>query len=152
MLLFGFYHDVDLELSWISEHVPASGSTAYDKSLAGAISLMQKQKVPAGLQSFICSSKELRMSFCVSRCIYRLNLRIPCLFVHASPVCVHPGVTGGSDCSPKTPEPHPGEGAEPGQIQQIRRRGSAPEVSSFSYFWVECTFSFASHVTMSCSS
>lgn len=50
MLLFGFYHDVDLELSWISEHVPASGSTGYDKSLAGAISLMQKHKVPAGLQ------------------------------------------------------------------------------------------------------
>ncbi|XP_044022541.1 spectrin beta chain, non-erythrocytic 5 isoform X2 [Siniperca chuatsi] len=44
VLLFGFYHDVDLELSWISEHVPASGSTDYDKSLAGAISLMQKHK------------------------------------------------------------------------------------------------------------
>ncbi|XP_035850836.1 spectrin beta chain, non-erythrocytic 5 [Sander lucioperca] len=44
VLLFGFYHDVDLELSWISEHVPASGSTGYDKSLAGAISLMQKHK------------------------------------------------------------------------------------------------------------
>ncbi|XP_024910886.1 spectrin beta chain, non-erythrocytic 5 isoform X2 [Cynoglossus semilaevis] len=44
VLLFGFYHDVDLELSWISEHLPASGSTGYDKSLAGAISLMQKQK------------------------------------------------------------------------------------------------------------
>ncbi|XP_067469592.1 spectrin beta chain, non-erythrocytic 5 isoform X2 [Thunnus thynnus] len=44
VLLFGFYHDVDLELSWISEHIPASGSTGYDKSLAGAISLMQKHK------------------------------------------------------------------------------------------------------------
>ncbi|CAK6979040.1 spectrin beta chain%2C non-erythrocytic 5 [Scomber scombrus] len=44
VLHFGFYHDVDLELSWISEHVPASGSTGYDKSLAGAISLMQKHK------------------------------------------------------------------------------------------------------------
>ncbi|KAM9341571.1 spectrin beta chain, non-erythrocytic 5 [Symphorus nematophorus] len=44
VLLFGFYHDVDLELSWISEHVPAPGSTGYDKSLAGAISLMQKHK------------------------------------------------------------------------------------------------------------
>ncbi|XP_039992754.1 spectrin beta chain, non-erythrocytic 5 isoform X2 [Xiphias gladius] len=44
VLLFGFYHDVDLELSWISEHLPAPGSTGYDKSLAGAISLMQKQK------------------------------------------------------------------------------------------------------------
>ncbi|KAG7215088.1 hypothetical protein INR49_011666 [Caranx melampygus] len=42
--LFGFYHDVDLELSWISEHLPASGSTGYDKSLAGAVSLMQKHK------------------------------------------------------------------------------------------------------------
>ncbi|XP_029350237.1 spectrin beta chain, non-erythrocytic 5 [Echeneis naucrates] len=44
VLLFGFYHDVDLELSWISEHLPASGSTGYDKSLAGAISLIQKHK------------------------------------------------------------------------------------------------------------
>ncbi|XP_023280049.1 spectrin beta chain, non-erythrocytic 2-like [Seriola lalandi dorsalis] len=44
VLLFGFYHDVDLELSWVSEHLPASGSTGYDKSLAGAISLMQKHK------------------------------------------------------------------------------------------------------------
>ncbi|XP_068195162.1 spectrin beta chain, non-erythrocytic 5 isoform X2 [Antennarius striatus] len=44
VLLFGFYHDVDLELSWISEHLPASGSTGYDKSLAGATSLMQKHK------------------------------------------------------------------------------------------------------------
>ncbi|XP_028422093.1 spectrin beta chain, non-erythrocytic 5 [Perca flavescens] len=44
VLLFGFYHDVDLELSWISEHLPASGSTGYDKSLAGAISLVQKHK------------------------------------------------------------------------------------------------------------
>uniref|UniRef100_A0A3B4GB01 Spectrin beta chain, non-erythrocytic 5-like n=1 Tax=Pundamilia nyererei TaxID=303518 RepID=A0A3B4GB01_9CICH len=44
VLLFGFYHDVDLELNWISEHVPASGSTGYDKSLAGALSLMQKHK------------------------------------------------------------------------------------------------------------
>lgn len=49
MLLFEFYHDVDLELSWISEHVPGPGSTAYDKSLAGAISLMQKHKVCTGL-------------------------------------------------------------------------------------------------------
>lgn len=48
MLLFVFYHDVDLELSWIAEHVPASGSTAHDKSLAGALSLMQKHKVPTG--------------------------------------------------------------------------------------------------------
>ncbi|CAJ1074861.1 spectrin beta chain%2C non-erythrocytic 5 [Xyrichtys novacula] len=44
VLLFGFYHDVDLELSWISEHLPAPGSTGYDKSLGGAISLMQKHK------------------------------------------------------------------------------------------------------------
>ncbi|XP_062252883.1 spectrin beta chain, non-erythrocytic 5 [Platichthys flesus] len=44
VLLFGFYHDVDLELSWISEHLPASGSTGYDRSLAGAVSLMQKHK------------------------------------------------------------------------------------------------------------
>uniref|UniRef100_A0A4W6DIZ9 Spectrin beta, non-erythrocytic 5 n=1 Tax=Lates calcarifer TaxID=8187 RepID=A0A4W6DIZ9_LATCA len=44
VLLFEFYHDVDLELSWISEHLPASGSTGYDKSLAGAISLIQKHK------------------------------------------------------------------------------------------------------------
>ncbi|XP_026156546.1 spectrin beta chain, non-erythrocytic 5 isoform X2 [Mastacembelus armatus] len=44
VLLFEFFHDVDLELSWISEHVPASGSTGYDRSLAGALSLMQKHK------------------------------------------------------------------------------------------------------------
>ncbi|XP_077945298.1 spectrin beta chain, non-erythrocytic 5 isoform X2 [Gasterosteus aculeatus] len=44
VLLFGFHHDVDLELSWISEHVPASGSTGYDKSLSGATSLLQKHK------------------------------------------------------------------------------------------------------------
>ncbi|XP_054861726.1 spectrin beta chain, non-erythrocytic 5 isoform X3 [Amphiprion ocellaris] len=42
--LFEFYHDVDLELSWISERVPALVSTGYDKSLAGATSLMQKHK------------------------------------------------------------------------------------------------------------
>ncbi|CAB1331140.1 unnamed protein product [Coregonus sp. 'balchen'] len=42
--LFGFYHDVDLELSWITEHYPSTGSTNYDKSLAGAINLMQKHK------------------------------------------------------------------------------------------------------------
>ncbi|XP_029899947.1 spectrin beta chain, non-erythrocytic 5 isoform X2 [Myripristis murdjan] len=42
--LFGFYHDVDLELSWISEHFPASAATGHDKTLAGAISLMQKHK------------------------------------------------------------------------------------------------------------
>lgn len=45
MALYGFYHDVDLELSWITEHYPSSGSTNYDKSLSGAISLMQKHKV-----------------------------------------------------------------------------------------------------------
>ncbi|XP_076022140.1 spectrin beta chain, non-erythrocytic 5 [Genypterus blacodes] len=44
VLLFGFYHDVDLELNWISEHCPSTGSTGYDKSLAGAINLMQKHK------------------------------------------------------------------------------------------------------------
>ncbi|KAF7648029.1 hypothetical protein LDENG_00163000 [Lucifuga dentata] len=44
VLLFGFYHDVDLELSWISEHCPSSRSKGFDKSLAGAISLMQKHK------------------------------------------------------------------------------------------------------------
>lgn len=48
MLLFVFYHDVDLELSWVAEHVPASGSTAHEKSLAGALSLMQKHKVATG--------------------------------------------------------------------------------------------------------
>ncbi|AWP15961.1 putative spectrin beta chain non-erythrocytic 5 [Scophthalmus maximus] len=44
VLLFGFYHDVDLELSWISEHLPAPGSMGHDKSLSGAISLMQKHR------------------------------------------------------------------------------------------------------------
>lgn len=59
VLLFEFYHDVDLELSWISEHVPGSGSTAYDKSLAGAISLMQKHKVQSELLPSISLCKEL---------------------------------------------------------------------------------------------
>ncbi|KAM4625618.1 spectrin beta chain, non-erythrocytic 5 [Polymixia lowei] len=44
VVLFGFYHDVDLELSWITEHHPASGSAGYNKSLSAAISLMQKHK------------------------------------------------------------------------------------------------------------
>ncbi|KAM9777958.1 spectrin beta chain, non-erythrocytic 5 [Neosynchiropus ocellatus] len=42
--LFSFYHDVDLEQSWISEHLPVDGSTGYDKTLAGATSLMKKHK------------------------------------------------------------------------------------------------------------
>lgn len=55
MLLFEFYHDVDLELSWISEHLPGPGSMAYDTSLAGAISLVQKHKVCVVLSGlFIC--------------------------------------------------------------------------------------------------
>ncbi|XP_030641786.1 spectrin beta chain, non-erythrocytic 5 [Chanos chanos] len=41
--LYSFYHDVDLELSWISEHQPLTDSS-YIKSLAGAISLLQKHK------------------------------------------------------------------------------------------------------------
>ncbi|XP_061631327.1 spectrin beta chain, non-erythrocytic 5 isoform X2 [Phyllopteryx taeniolatus] len=44
VLLYEFYHDVDLELSWILEHVPSSVSTGHDKSLVGATSLMQKHK------------------------------------------------------------------------------------------------------------
>ncbi|KAL0969732.1 hypothetical protein UPYG_G00231540 [Umbra pygmaea] len=42
--LFGFYHDVDLELSWITEHYPSNSSSHYDKTLGGAINLMQKHK------------------------------------------------------------------------------------------------------------
>ncbi|KAM8834261.1 LOW QUALITY PROTEIN: spectrin beta chain, non-erythrocytic 5 [Synchiropus picturatus] len=42
--LFSFHHDVDLEQSWISEHLPVDGSTGYDKTLAGATSLMKKHK------------------------------------------------------------------------------------------------------------
>lgn len=56
VLLFVFYHDVDLELSWISEHVPASGSTAQDKCLAGALSLTQKHKV---LEILTLSSRQM---------------------------------------------------------------------------------------------
>ncbi|XP_067099877.1 spectrin beta chain, non-erythrocytic 5 [Osmerus mordax] len=44
VVLYGFYHDVDLELNWITEHYPSAGSTNYDKSLAGAIVLLQKHK------------------------------------------------------------------------------------------------------------
>lgn len=51
--LFGFFHDVDLELSWILEHVPASGLMLYDKSLAGALSLMQKHKVLTGCSDLV---------------------------------------------------------------------------------------------------
>ncbi|XP_053700420.1 spectrin beta chain, non-erythrocytic 5 [Synchiropus splendidus] len=42
--LFSFHHDVDLEQSWISEHLPVEGSTGHDKTLAGATSLMKKHK------------------------------------------------------------------------------------------------------------
>ncbi|XP_028831275.1 spectrin beta chain, non-erythrocytic 5 isoform X2 [Denticeps clupeoides] len=42
--LFGFYHDVDLELSWISDHQPLADTSGYDRSLAGAASLQQKHK------------------------------------------------------------------------------------------------------------
>lgn len=50
MLLFVFYHDVDLELGWVAERLPAPGSTAQEKSLAGALSLAQKHKVPTGCE------------------------------------------------------------------------------------------------------
>ncbi|XP_052001180.1 spectrin beta chain, non-erythrocytic 5 [Xyrauchen texanus] len=42
--LYSFYHDVDLELSWISEHHPVSDTTNYERSLAGAVNLLQKHK------------------------------------------------------------------------------------------------------------
>ncbi|XP_072545910.1 spectrin beta chain, non-erythrocytic 5 [Salminus brasiliensis] len=42
--LFSFYHDVDLELTWISEHYPLADTSNYGKSLAGAINLLQKHK------------------------------------------------------------------------------------------------------------
>ncbi|XP_053365454.1 spectrin beta chain, non-erythrocytic 5 isoform X1 [Clarias gariepinus] len=42
--LYSFYHDVDLELSWIAEHEPVADTSSYTKSLAGAISLLQKHK------------------------------------------------------------------------------------------------------------
>lgn len=60
MLLFEFYHDVDLELSWISEHVPGPESVAYDKSLAGAISLMQKHRVCIQGHRLICQLEEVQ--------------------------------------------------------------------------------------------
>jgi len=43
--LYSFYHDVDLELNWISEHHPVADMTNYERSLAGAVSLLQKHKV-----------------------------------------------------------------------------------------------------------
>ncbi|XP_073682671.1 spectrin beta chain, non-erythrocytic 5 [Garra rufa] len=42
--LYSFYHDVDLELNWISEHHPIADTTNYGRSLAGAVSLLQKHK------------------------------------------------------------------------------------------------------------
>ncbi|XP_062379447.1 spectrin beta chain, non-erythrocytic 5 [Sardina pilchardus] len=42
--LFGFYHDLDLELTWIAEHQPIAETSSYSKSLAGAISLQKKHK------------------------------------------------------------------------------------------------------------
>ncbi|KAK0154564.1 Spectrin beta chain, non-erythrocytic 5 [Merluccius polli] len=44
VVLFEFYHDVDLELSWITEHLPPSVPSGYDQTLSGALSLMQKHK------------------------------------------------------------------------------------------------------------
>lgn len=107
--LFGFYHDVDLELSWILEHVPVSGSMVYDKSLAGALSLMQKHKVPTGCQDLV---QDHISCYCDSVC--------------------SPGAAGWGDSSQNIHEPHPREGAEPGQFQQIGCRWSAPEVKFLS--------------------
>ncbi|KAK3538029.1 hypothetical protein QTP70_027382 [Hemibagrus guttatus] len=42
--LYSFYHDVDLELTWIAEHEPVADTSSYTKSLAGAISLLQNHK------------------------------------------------------------------------------------------------------------
>ncbi|XP_015205968.2 spectrin beta chain, non-erythrocytic 5 isoform X1 [Lepisosteus oculatus] len=42
--LFEYYHDVDFELNWISERLPLAISTNYGKSLASALSLLQKHK------------------------------------------------------------------------------------------------------------
>ncbi|KAJ8377542.1 hypothetical protein AAFF_G00256380 [Aldrovandia affinis] len=42
--LFGFYHDVDLELTWISERYPLASSTNYGKSLDSALQLQHKHK------------------------------------------------------------------------------------------------------------
>ncbi|XP_063040192.1 spectrin beta chain, non-erythrocytic 5 [Engraulis encrasicolus] len=42
--LFGFYHDVDLELNWIAEHQPLAQTSSFSKSLVGAISLVKKHK------------------------------------------------------------------------------------------------------------
>ncbi|KAI5616449.1 spectrin beta chain, non-erythrocytic 5 isoform X2 [Silurus asotus] len=42
--LYSFYHDVDLELSWIAEHDPIADTISYIKSLVGAINLLQKHK------------------------------------------------------------------------------------------------------------
>ncbi|KAK1793411.1 hypothetical protein P4O66_011796, partial [Electrophorus voltai] len=46
--LYSFYHDVDLELTWISEHHPVADTSSYDKSLAGAINLLKKHKAVEG--------------------------------------------------------------------------------------------------------
>ncbi|TSO67499.1 Spectrin beta chain, non-erythrocytic 5 [Bagarius yarrelli] len=44
MTLYSFFYDVELELSWIAEHEPKADTSSYTKSLAGAISLLQKHK------------------------------------------------------------------------------------------------------------
>ena len=49
---------------------------------------------------------------------------------------LHLGVAGRSERPSETPEPRPGEGAEPGQVQSIRWGWSAPEVQLF-YFRVD---------------
>lgn len=51
MELFGFYHDVDLELNWIAEHQPLAQTSSFSKSLVGAISLVKKHKVGTRLWS-----------------------------------------------------------------------------------------------------
>lgn len=43
--LYSFYHDVDLELTWIAEHDPVADTSSFIKSLAGAVSLLQNHKV-----------------------------------------------------------------------------------------------------------
>ncbi len=52
MALYSLYHDVDLELNWISEHHPVADITNYGRSLAGAVSLLQKHKVQLDFNNF----------------------------------------------------------------------------------------------------
>lgn len=50
MKLFQFYHYHDMEMKWINERMSIANSTIQGKSLNGAQSLLQKQKVNSSIK------------------------------------------------------------------------------------------------------